>query len=563
MSSRRPGDWDNLFEPTEFTQYLSPTGDYEIEGDIGYPREIIDYELWPIFLEPGEYKFENYFTSWSGLWETVYLWNPAEEGFIWTHLSGANGTSNDKITINLNEPTTLYLMISNRIDYDQGVYQINITADDPNRPPTAKLDTGTVTTGQSITIDVLANDSDYDGDYFYIVSITEPENGFAQINFNDTVTYAPDPGFVGTDSFEYEIWDRFDNRSTGTVRVTVSPEENASPIAKADVGAVTAGEAITIDVLKNDTDEDGDSLSVVLVTQPETGSVKNNRDGTVTYSATEDFVGTESFEYRIADSAGNRATGVVEVTVSPKKNADPEANNDQASVKAGEEITINVLINDIDTDGDLLTVSGYTLPKTGTLFENQGGLFTYMAPRDFHGSVSFDYWIVDGASGTDTAKVTITVTERDMGPQVYRLFNTESNMHFYTASAVERDFAMTQVPSFESEGASFFAISDTDPDAVPVFRFFNRETGVHFYTISEDEKAAIDNTLDQFEFEGAAYHAFSSRQEGSIPLFRFFNNETGAHFFTPDPDERDLVHDTLPHFQYEGPAYYVDPILIA
>ena len=94
-------------------------------------------------------------------------------------------------------------------------------------------------------------------------------------------------------------------------------DKNRDPIA-ADYTATTAREVpVTITVLANASDPDGDRLEVVDVTQGANGEVVLNDDGTVTYTPTEGFDGTDSFTYTIDDDHGGQATGTVSVTVLP------------------------------------------------------------------------------------------------------------------------------------------------------------------------------------------------------------------------------------------------------
>jgi ELWxxDGT repeat protein len=143
---------------------------------------------------------------------------------------------------------------------------------------------------------------------------------------------------------------------------------------------------------------------------------------------------------------------------------------------------------------------------------------------------------------------------------VYRFFNNNSGVHFYTASEVERD-AVFELTNFNYEGASYLGVDSLSgqPEPVPVYRFLNQDTGVHLYTISETEKDAVQK-LNNFSFEGEALFAYESEVEGSIPIYRFFNSTSGAHFYTPSAGEKDNVEDNLPEFQSEGIAYYALPL---
>ena len=145
---------------------------------------------------------------------------------------------------------------------------------------------------------------------------------------------------------------------------------------------------------------------------------------------------------------------------------------------------------------------------------------------------------------------------------VYRFFNSQTGVHFYTASATERDFLLNNPSGFAYENASYLAVDPlaaVDSQTSPVYRFLNQDTGVHLYTIDENERDFLQANLDNFRFEGEVFSAYDSQVAGSIPIYRFFNPTTGGHFYTPSASERDAVAD-LPNYESEGIAYYALPI---
>lgn len=147
---------------------------------------------------------------------------------------------------------------------------------------------------------------------------------------------------------------------------------------------------------------------------------------------------------------------------------------------------------------------------------------------------------------------------------VYRFYNNDTGVHFYTGNETERD-AVLELSNFSFEGASYQSIDPLtgEPQPDPVYRFLNQDTGVHLYTISEVEREVVQE-MDNFVFEGEAFYAYDteigSEIDSAIPIFRFFNNSTGAHFYTPSVAERDNVEANLPDFQSEGIAYYAFPV---
>ncbi|AFZ36162.1 hypothetical protein Sta7437_2632 [Stanieria cyanosphaera PCC 7437] len=150
---------------------------------------------------------------------------------------------------------------------------------------------------------------------------------------------------------------------------------------------------------------------------------------------------------------------------------------------------------------------------------------------------------------------------------VHRFYNTNLGVHFYTASDVERDSVLENLPQYRYEGASYKSIaSDDDRDpltgAKSVYRFYNKNTGVHLYTVSEVEKnSIIDNLGSIYRFEDTAYYAYDTAVDGTTPVYRFYNTNLDVHFYTPSTVERDFVLDNLPQYRQEGiggVGFYVD-----
>ena len=303
------------------------------------------------------------------------------------------------------------------------VVVLNDPGDDPeespNVAPEAVDDTVDAIAGEPIEIPVLDNDSDPDGDSLTVDSFTQPENG--TVDFIDEadpaqgVVFTADEDFEGTDSFTTTVSDGNGGTATSTVTIDVAPA-NVAPEAVDDTVDAVAGEPVEISVLDNDSDPDGDSLTVDSFTQPENGTVDfiDEADPAqgVVFTADEDFEGTDSFTTTISDGNGGTATSTVTVDVAPANEA-PDAVDDSAEVFSGESVTISVLDNDSDPDGDVITISSFSQPENGTVdFVNgddpsQGFVFT--ANSDFVGTDSFLYAIEDEDGAVDTAIVTVEV----------------------------------------------------------------------------------------------------------------------------------------------------------
>ncbi|MCB1583386.1 MAG: tandem-95 repeat protein [Xanthomonadales bacterium] len=260
-----------------------------------------------------------------------------------------------------------------------------------------------------MVIDVLANDSDEEGDTLVIESTTPASNGTV-VNNGTAITYTPNTGFVGTDTFTYTISDGQGGSDTATVTVTVA---NAVPVAVDDNGNVFGQTPLTLDLLANDTDPDGDSseLSVVEVSPASNGTIEFTADGQFTYTANLGFVGVETLTYTITDADGATDSATITINVS-NPNGSPVAVNDAYATPLGHSKTINVLANDTDPDGDVLTVASVnTEGLQGEVIDiSPDGTMTYVPPVGWCGTTSFTYTITDGISES-TATVTMTVLD--------------------------------------------------------------------------------------------------------------------------------------------------------
>ena len=176
--------------------------------------------------------------------------------------------------------------------------------------------------------------------------------------------------------------------------------------------------ANTIGVLANDTDANGDTLTITAVTQGAHGSVVNNGTS-VSYTPNPNFFGSDSFTYTIDDGHGATDTATVNVTVLNVEDP-PTAVDDSATIAEDSGAnTINVLANDSDVDGDALAVTAVTQGAHGSV-ANNGTSVSYTPAHDFFGSDSFTYTIGDGNGGTDTATVHVTVTNVNDPPVARR-----------------------------------------------------------------------------------------------------------------------------------------------
>lgn len=280
---------------------------------------------------------------------------------------------------------------------------------EPNLSPVTVDDNFDTDENTPITFNVLANDSDPDGDVLSVVPYTQPLHGEVIINNDNTLTYVPEEGWVGEDRFEYVASDGNGGESVATVTIEVIEAANTDPVAVDDQFNADENRPLTFNALQNDSDPDGDTIKIIRFTNPLHGVLTLNLDQTFTYVPKEDWSGVDSFEYEIFDGRGGEDKATVTITVIPTPNRKPVAADDEYETGENIPITFNVLANDFDPDGDALTVLEFTSPLHGSLTKNADGSLTYTPNTDWHGIDRFQYEIVDGEGGLAAASVVITV----------------------------------------------------------------------------------------------------------------------------------------------------------
>jgi Bacterial Ig domain len=204
-------------------------------------------------------------------------------------------------------------MVSDGTYQDTGTVRIGVG----DTAPVGQDDPVSTNEDTPVVINVLANDSDANGDAIKVVSTTQPSNGSVVINPNGTLTYTPNANFHGADSFTYTVGDGVLN-DTAAVNLTVNSVPDA-PVAGDDSLATLPNTALLInvaaDLLVNDTDADNDPLSIVSFTQPSHGTLANNGDGTFLYTPNAGFSGTDTFTYTVGDGTGQTDIANVDIAI--------------------------------------------------------------------------------------------------------------------------------------------------------------------------------------------------------------------------------------------------------
>ena len=281
--------------------------------------------------------------------------------------------------------------------------------------PIAQPDVASVVSGQSVTVPALANDYDpEEGPAISLVSAAVISgSGVATPSGRDVVVTAT-PGYVGQLVVSYVIQDTAAPpvQATGTITVDVTAPPNNPPVANPDSASVVSGGEVRLDPRANDSDPDGDALTVVAATlePPAGGTVTIEGGSTLVIRTAAGYVGPLTVGYTLADARGAQAAGVVSVAVvAAPKNRPPTTTADSAAVKRGHSVRIPVLANDADPDGDALKLVKAGSPKKGKA-KRSGASIVYTANKSFVGTVTFTYTVRDARGATSKGKVTVTVT---------------------------------------------------------------------------------------------------------------------------------------------------------
>jgi hypothetical protein len=192
-----------------------------------------------------------------------------------------------------------------------------------NTPPVAVDDTATTPFETPVTIDVLANDTDADGDTLSSGASDAASASGGTVSCTATCDYTPPTGFSGTDTFTYQASDGTDLSNVATVTITVEAAPNTPPVAVDDAYGTLQDVALTVPapgVLGNDSDADGDTLTAALTTPATSGTLVLGSDGSFLYTPSAGFFGTDGFTYVAFDGTdvSNPATVTITVTQATK-----------------------------------------------------------------------------------------------------------------------------------------------------------------------------------------------------------------------------------------------------
>jgi dTDP-4-dehydrorhamnose 3,5-epimerase-like enzyme len=302
--------------------------------------------------------------------------------------------------------------------------------------PSVTADTASTPEGTAVLIDVLANDSDRDGDALTITEVNgQPISVGSAVHLVDgngqplgdvrltsagQLEFTPAPGTHGPVDFSYTATD---GRTPvqANVHVEVTPVNDA-PIARDNTVTGTEDNAVTFDPRSNDTDADGDLLTItaingqpISVGQPVTlseGQLSLNADGTLTFTPTLNYNGTLRFDYTVSDGQGGSDTARTTLQIQPADDL-PVAGSDTFATTEDSTLHGSLGGNDsLSADGGNTFALGSGAAH-GTVVVNADSTFAYTPAANYNGPDSFTYTLTDADGDVSTATVTVSVGSVD------------------------------------------------------------------------------------------------------------------------------------------------------
>ena len=398
-----------------------------------------------------------------------------------------------------------------------------------------------VTTDEDVPVNInmLANDIDIPN--VGVISFTNPANGQVVLNdggtpadpSDDSFTYTPDPNYYGPDSFTYSLTminsDGTTVTETATVYITVN-NLNDPPVAVDDFASTEAGVAVTINMLANDYDPDGDTLTVINLTQPGNGTIVSDGNGNFIYTPDNGFSGSDVFTYTISDGNGGTDIAYVTIVVTPPDVVIRDyAVDDETTIEEDTFATLAILDNDaIPANATEVLISDVEQPLTATVVVNADNTITVIPEPDFVGTLIIGYEIM--VTTPDEVSVSQAVMIIEVTP-VQDVFNDMVSINSFDPQPVVIDV---------------FANDTFDPDTDLVIISTSQPING---TVTVNADGTITYLIDQ-GFEGTDIFTYTvsvihsdgtfNNEQGTVQINGYSDGEVVD---PPDPEEEEVyVH---------------------
>ncbi|MEP7113563.1 MAG: Ig-like domain-containing protein, partial [Ilumatobacteraceae bacterium] len=388
-------------------------------------------------------------------------------------------------------------------------------------PPVAVDDSVTARAGTTMTIPVTGNDFDPDGnaialDKVGVGELRSATHGTTDVLDGTSVAYRPEPGFVGTDTFEYQIVDEEGATDVAMVSVELfAPDSpNRPPIARVDKATTRVGRPVIIDVLANDIDPERDMLTVTTFQSDKTGAKITGTKGPTDLDALEytpppnAVPGFYTFTYQAADPQGGisgKTDVTVEVSGDSTENQPPVANPDAIRLSVGVAgKPLDVKANDIDPDGDPLTIRVDELRSTvNVMVVSQRLIITLQAGANDRELI---YYTLSDGQGHDVPGKVLIVRVDDTAPNRPPVANPDSERVVIgnsvtipvTANDVDPDQDRIRLLTVDtpSDGAGIAIVAGNSVRFTPTLSDITESTPVTFkYKITDGHRNETTGTV--------------------------------------------------------------------
>ncbi len=299
--------------------------------------------------------------------------------------------------------------------------EVTLLTSSENTIPAAANDSYEINEDETLVVvstnSILNNDTDPNGFDLTLNTtlIKTTSHGQLNLSVDGTFTYIPDTNFYGLDDFKYEVVNTLGETAQAFVSITVKPIADI-PVANDDSYQIDEDNVLDVNVdeglLTNDSNIDGGTLKINTspVVAPQQGNVLLNVDGSFIYTPNNNFQGLDTFTYQTLNTNGLSSTAQASITVNALNDA-PQAVNDNAQTNSETRLAINVISNDIDVDGDNLTIiSASTTAEFGTVsIDTVSNILFYTPLTTFAGVALINYTVADTQGIESSATVLVSV----------------------------------------------------------------------------------------------------------------------------------------------------------
>ena len=311
---------------------------------------------------------------------------------------------------------------------DEFIFGVTDTGGGTNTAPVAVDDTAMTFEDAAVAIDVLANDSDVDGNALTVTAVTQATNGSVAIDIDRTqVSYTPDADFAGPDSFTYTIGDGNGGSATARVDVEVTAVNDAPGLDP--VGDMSVAENATVAFTLFARDVDSVNLVFSASGTPIGAQLIDNGDGTADFSWTPTFLDSGNYRmtFFVTDDGAPAAQDFEEIVVTVGDVNRPPTLDPVGNLTVAENELLQVTLTAADEDGDALAFSSTVLPTGATLTDNGDGtaVLAWMPTFDQAGSFDLTLFVTDFGIPelSDSEAITITVGDVNRAPELNPIGN--------------------------------------------------------------------------------------------------------------------------------------------